>query len=51
MCHETFWSLLGDAAHWEFEIFLILIFDVLIGVVLARPFKKYIHKHFHNKDD
>lgn len=31
---ETFWTLLKDPAHWEFEIFLILIFDVLIGAII-----------------
>lgn len=27
---ETFFDLLKDPAHWEFEIFLIFIFDVII---------------------
>ena len=30
---ETFWTLLHDAAHWEFELFLILVFDgILFGL-------------------
>ena len=24
---ETFWTLLHDKGHWEFEIFLMLLFD------------------------
>lgn len=31
---ESFLDLLKDPAHWEFEIFLILIFDVLLGAVI-----------------
>jgi hypothetical protein len=48
---ETFFSLLRDAAHWEFELFLILLFDVIIGILLMPLLKKYVHKHFHNKED
>lgn len=41
---ETFGTLLRDPAHWYFELFLILIFDVIIGAV-AWPFiKRHIHK-------
>lgn len=43
MCEqETFWTLLHNAAHWEFELFLMAIFDgLLFG--LAWPYtKKYI---------
>lgn len=46
MCEtETFFSLLRDMAHWEFEIFLILLFDVLIGALFLPCLKKYIHSH------
>ena len=34
MEHETFWTLATDIAHWEFELFLMLIFDVIIGLIL-----------------
>lgn len=34
MEQETFWTLLGNAAHWEFELFLMFIFDVVIGIVI-----------------
>jgi hypothetical protein len=42
---ETFWSLLRDRAHWEFELFVNLVFDGLVcGVVF--PFaKKHIVHH------
>jgi hypothetical protein len=45
---ETFWTLLHDSAHWEFELFVglveMLVFDVLVGLVLW-PFlqKHWIH--------
>lgn len=39
---ETFWSLLRNAAHWEFELFLMLLFDGLI-LGLAWPF---LRKHW-----
>ena len=29
--HETFWTLLRDKAHWEFEIFLMFLFDGVLG--------------------
>jgi hypothetical protein len=45
--HETFWTLLGDPAHWLFELFLMLLFDGLI-FGLAWPF---IRKHWHHHLD
>ena len=42
---ETFWTLLHDAAHWEFEIFLMLIFDVVIGALLWPFVKKHYDHH------
>jgi hypothetical protein len=36
---ETFWTLLGNAAHWQFELFLMILFDVVIGAI-AWPFVK-----------
>lgn len=29
--HETFWTLLRDKAHWEFEIFLMVVFDLFLA--------------------
>lgn len=45
MEHETFWTLFTDLAHWEFELFLILIFDVLIGVLIWPRIRKFIRHH------
>ncbi len=49
MEHETFWTLLRDLPHWEFELFLIFIFDVLLGVLIWPQIKKFT-KH-HKSDD
>ena len=46
---ETFWSLLHDAAHWEFELFLMALFDGVIGC-LAWPFIKKHWKHHADRD-
>ncbi|MEK7194540.1 MAG: hypothetical protein AAB660_02525 [Patescibacteria group bacterium] len=45
MEHETFWTLLKDPAHWYFELFLIFIFDVLIGVLIWPRIKKFMTHH------
>ena len=51
MEHETFWTLIKDSAHWEFELFLIFIFDILIGLLIWPAIRhlikdhKLIHKH------
>jgi len=39
---ETFWTLLRDRAHWEFELFLMAIFDGIVGAILW----PYISKHW-----
>lgn len=49
MEQETFWTLLSNKAHWEFELLLIFIFDVLIGVVIWPRLQKFT-KH-HKEDD
>ena len=49
MEHETFFTLLKDAAHWEFELFLVLIFDVVIGMLIW-PYIMRWFKH-HKSDD
>ena len=46
---ETFWTLLHDSAHWEFELFLMFLFDVLIGMLIW-PYIRKFFKH-HRKDD
>jgi len=47
--HETFWTLLGNAAHWEFELFLMFIADGLVGVLIWPRIKRW-SKH-HKGDD
>jgi prepilin-type N-terminal cleavage/methylation domain-containing protein len=46
--HESFWDLLMDPAHWYFELFLIFIFDVVIGLIIW-PFISGGMKH-HKSD-
>lgn len=43
---ETFWTLLHDSAHWEFEIFLMVIFDGVIGYLGFKLFWPFIKKHW-----
>jgi hypothetical protein len=45
MGHETFFTLLRDKSHWEFEIFVNMVFDgFLLGIIW--PFiKKHITHH------
>lgn len=46
MCgQETFWTLLTDKAHWEFELFLIVIFDVIVGAILWPFLKRHWSHH------
>ncbi len=46
---ETFWTLLHDKAHWEFELFVgfveMLLFDGLIGLLLWPTIKKHWNHH------
>jgi hypothetical protein len=42
---ETFWTLLHDKAHWEFEIFLMLLFDGIIGALLWPFIKRHWNHH------
>lgn len=42
---ETFGTLLHNAAHWEFELFVMIVFDGLV-LGLVWPFvKKHIRHH------
>lgn len=47
--HDTFWTLLHDTAHWEFELFLIFLFDIVVGV-LVWPFVKKHWQHHVERD-
>lgn len=42
---ETFWDLLKDPAHWEFELFLIILFDVIIGLLIWPFIQKALTHH------
>lgn len=46
---ETFWTLLHDAAHWEFEIFLMILFDGLLAGLIW-PFVRKHWKHHLERD-
>ena len=46
---ETFWTLLHDKAHWEFEGFLMLLFDLILGGI-AWPFIKKHWQHHLDRD-
>jgi hypothetical protein len=47
--HETFWTLLRDSAHWEFELLVgfieMLVFDVIIGLILWPIIKRHWDHH------
>ena len=49
MEHETFWTLLRDPSHWEFELFLMGVFDGVIGMLIWPHLRKFF-KH-HQTDD
>jgi hypothetical protein len=49
MHNETFFSLLRDPAHWGFEIFLMILFDFILGVLIWPRIKRAL-KH-HTSDD
>lgn len=42
---EDFWFLLHNLAHWEFEIFLMVLFDGLLLGLLYPLFKKWLAAH------
>lgn len=48
--HETFWSLLKDSAHWEFEIFLMVLFDLVLGGLLWPFLRKHWLHHVHRDE-
>src|ERR1700692_4108248 len=43
--NETFWTLLRNQAHWEFEIFLMLLFDGVIAGVCWPFLRKHWSHH------
>ena len=42
---ETFWTLLRNLPHWEFELFLMLLFDVVLGLLIWPWFRKWVLHH------
>jgi len=44
MLAETFWDLFKSLPHWEFELFLMILFDVVIGYFIWGVIKRHIHK-------
>lgn len=42
---ETFYTLLKDPNHWLFELFLMFLFDGVIGLVLWPCIKKFFLHH------
>ena len=48
---ESFFDLVRDPAHWEFEILLIVIFDVIIGLIIWPFIQKALvhHKSDHER--
>ncbi len=48
--HETFWTLLHDPAHWAFELFLMALFDGVIGA-LVWPYVRTHWIHHIERDE
>ena len=48
---ESFFDLVKDPAHWEFELLLIVIFDVVIGLLIWPFIQKALvhHKSDHER--
>jgi len=46
---ETFMSLLQDRAHWEFELFLMILFDGIVAGILW-PFVRLHWRHHIDRD-
>ena len=42
---ETFWTLLHDASHWEFEIFLMILFDGILAGICWPLIKRAVRAH------
>lgn len=42
---ETYWELMRNVDHWLFELTLIFIFDVMIGMLAYPLFRKWLAAH------
>jgi hypothetical protein len=53
--NETFWDLLRDPAHWQFELLVgfieMLVFDVIIGALAWPVIKRHIHRDVKGQGD
>jgi len=51
--NETFWTLMHNKAHWEFELFVgfveMLVFDVVVGILIW-PWVRTHWKHHVDRD-
>lgn len=47
--NETFWTLLHDTAHWEFEIFVTIVVDLLFGALVWNRWLKPLITKQRNK--
>jgi len=47
--HDTFLTLLQDRAHWEFELFLMILFDGIVAGILW-PFVRLHWRHHIDRD-
>ena len=48
---ETFWSLLRNGAHWQFELFLMVLFDGVIGLAVWPFVKKHWDHHVRHDEE
>jgi len=51
MVAESFWILFRDPGHWMFELFLMALFDGLIGAILWPLIKRHIHRDIREAKD
>jgi hypothetical protein len=42
---ETFWTLLHDSSHWEFEFFLMVLFDGVLAGLCWPLLKRAVRAH------
>lgn len=45
MLGETYWELMRNIDHWLFELTLIFLFDVVIGMLAYPLFRKWLAAH------
>ena len=45
MEHETFFTLITSAAHWELELFIMIVVDGIIGALVWPRIKRFFVHH------